>query len=74
MLIRLHMLELSIGKGRQVINSSECQAWVGTATALSGVFKASYTICYNGCSVRGVCALGSSTFNMGYILHGGLVS
>ena len=39
-----HMLKLSVGKGRQEINCSTCQTWVGTATSLSGVYNASYTV------------------------------
>ena len=38
-LIQLHMLELNVGKGRQVVSFM-----VGTATTLSGVFNAGYTI------------------------------
>ena len=43
-LIRLHMLELGVGKGHQVTHCSTCQTWVGTATALSEVFSASHTV------------------------------
>ena len=42
------MLELNVGKSHQIASFM-----VGTATALSGVFNASY----NRRSVRGVCAL-----------------